>query len=99
MTYNIPPMATIFGHSDLVRSIAFSPDENTLATANYDSTICLWDTTTGEHKMTFTGNTLDVQSVAFSPDGTILASGNYDGNIRLWDTMTGKWIRTLTGTY
>jgi hypothetical protein len=35
------------GHSHWVRSIAFSPDGQTLASGSYDSTIRLWSVATG----------------------------------------------------
>ena len=39
--------ATLKGHTDAVVAVAFSPDSKTLASASYDGTLKLWDTTTG----------------------------------------------------
>ncbi|MGA7733612.1 MAG: AAA family ATPase, partial [Chloroflexia bacterium] len=36
------------GHSDIVNSVAFSPDGKTLASGSYDGTIILWDVATGQ---------------------------------------------------
>ncbi len=90
---------TLTGYTEPVRSMAFSPDGNTLASGSDDQTIRLWDIETGQLKREFTAHTAGVNSVAFSPDGKILASGGgwTDKIIRLWDAETGNPIRELTG--
>ena len=85
------------GHGDEVRSVAFSPDGNTLASGSYDNTIRLWNSSTGAPLNTLTGHTRWVHSVAFSPDGNTLASGSWDNTIRLWNANTGEHLKTLTG--
>ncbi|WP_193943576.1 trypsin-like peptidase domain-containing protein [Sphaerospermopsis aphanizomenoides] len=88
---------TLTGHSNLVGSVAFSPDGKTLASGSGDNTIKLWDVATGQSIATLTGHSDDVNSVAFSPDGKTLASGSRDKTIKLWDVATGQSIATLTG--
>ena len=78
------------------RSVAFSPDGNTLASGGWFD-IRLWDANTGAHLRTLTGHTDRVYSVVFSPDGNTFASGSEDDTIRLWDANTGRHLRTLTG--
>lgn len=85
------------GHSDSIRSIAFSPDGKILASGSYDKTIKLWNVGTGREIYTFQGHSDSVYSVAFSPDGKILASGSRDKTIKLWDVTTGREIYTLQG--
>src|SRR5436305_289207 len=89
--------ATLKGHSDNARSVAYSPGGKTLATPSFDQTIKLWDVTTGQEKTTLKGHTVGVYSVAFSPDGETLASGSGDHTIKLWDVATGKEKVTLKG--
>ena len=84
------------GHTDLVRSVSFSPDGNTIASGSRDETVRLWDTNTGRNIRTLTGHTATVFSVAFPPDGNTIASGSADDTVRLWDANTGRNIRTLT---
>ncbi len=76
---------TLEGHSDSVRSVAFSPDGKTLASGPSDNTIKLWDIETGKVTNTLEGHSDSVISVVFSPDGKTLASGSSDNTIKLWD--------------
>src|SRR2546423_369403 len=81
---------TLEGHTDGVCAVVFSPDGKLMASASDDSTVRLWDTTTGAALQTFEGHTDDVNAVAFSPDGKLLALVSDDGSkVRLWDVTTG----------
>ena len=90
-------VALLTGHTDGVRSVAFSPDNRTLASGAMDATIRLWNFVTGEYITTFEGHRSWVNSVAFSSDGTILASGSEDNTIRLWDVAKGETIAIFEG--
>ncbi|WP_017319066.1 serine/threonine-protein kinase [Mastigocladopsis repens] len=68
-----------------------------LASGGADSTIKLWQVSTGIEISTFIGHSDSVWSVAFSPDGQFLASGSADSTIKLWHVNTGREIRTFTG--
>lgn len=54
-----------------------------------DSTVKLWDVTTGQELLTLKGHAGNVTSVAFSPDGKRLATGSIDSTVKLWDAPTG----------
>ncbi|KZP12137.1 WD40 repeat-like protein, partial [Athelia psychrophila] len=83
----------IEGHTDNVRSVAFSPDGERIASGSYDQTIRIWDARTGKVVAgPFWGHTDYVRSVALSPDGERVASGSNDQTIRVWDVNTGKLI-------
>jgi WD40 repeat protein len=80
-----------------IGAVAFSPDNSTLATACYDTTVQLWDPKTGKVQRTLEGHTEWVRSIAFSNNGEVIATGAGDG-IRLWNVSEGKEIRTLKGS-
>ncbi len=91
------PLLVLEGHSDYVRSVAFSPAEATLASGSDDKTVILWDARTGQQLVILQGHTSVVYSVAFSPDGGTLASGSWDNTLILWEVATGRKLRALAG--
>lgn len=88
---------TLASHSASFSSVAISPDGRTVATADDDGEIKLWDTAAGQERATLQGHAREVNAVAFSPDGKTLASGSDDTTIKLWHTATGLERATLQG--
>ena len=84
------PLLTLFGHTDSVYSVAFSPDESNIVSGSEDTTVRVWDASTGQLLKIFSGHAGPVHSVSFSPNGSQIASGSGDNTIRLWDVATGK---------
>ncbi len=66
-------------------SAAFSPDGKLLATACFDGTVRLWETSTGQPYGQPLQHEGEVWTVAFSPDGNLLASGAEDNTAQLWE--------------
>ncbi|MDQ3765030.1 MAG: AAA family ATPase, partial [Actinomycetota bacterium] len=68
-TFAHPYTTRLTGHTNTVRSVAFSPDGHTLATASADTTARLWEISDPRQPSplgTLTGHTNTVRSVAFS---------------------------------
>ena len=86
--------AFLKGHTELVTSVAYSPDGSTLTSGSDDWTIRLWNVENRKHIKTLEGHTGPVNSVAYSPNGKTLASGSDDG-IRLWNVENWQYKQIL----
>ena len=82
-------------HTAAVQALAFSPDEQVLATGSWDGSIKLWNVESGV-LLWIKQHTSSIQRLAFTPDGLILASGGDDATIRLWKVSTGTVLQMLT---
>lgn len=81
------------GHMGGIRTVAFSPDSQLIASGGYDSIIRLWKTD-GTLVTTFKGHDSFITSLRFNSDGKRLASSSQDSTIRIWE-IEGQPIRTL----
>lgn len=78
-------------------SLAFAPDNQTLAIGSHDGTIGLWNWQDGRLKRRLHSSPQGVIAVAFSPDGQVLASGDWDQSVHLWNPRDGRRSSTLFG--
>jgi WD40 repeat protein len=84
------------GHAEAVTSVAFSADGRTLASADVDGTVLLWDLRT--HKALdrpLRGHKGVVFRLAFSPDGRTLASAGDHKTVRLWEKILWRNVAEL----
>jgi WD40 repeat protein len=72
------------GHSDVVHSVAFSPNNRLVASGSHDRTIRLWNMETGGCLTTWEAHNDVVVSVSFSADGKLLLTGSYDKTAKVW---------------
>ncbi|KAK5653674.1 hypothetical protein OQA88_8704 [Cercophora sp. LCS_1] len=92
-----PSFQTLQAHTATVRSLAFSPNGQKLASGSTDDTIKIRNVATGQCLQTWNGHTNSVWSVAFSPNGQQLASGSDDKTINIWSVATGQCLQTWNG--
>ncbi|KAL9127846.1 MAG: hypothetical protein Q9217_003365 [Psora testacea] len=79
-----------------ISTLAWAPDNQTLASGSDDKSIRLWDVSTGkQHPHPLHGHHHYIYTIAFSPKGNILVSGSYDEAVILWDIRTRHILRTL----
>jgi WD40 repeat protein len=90
-------LQTLEGHSNDVRSVAFSHDSARLASASDDDTVKIWDAHSGACLQTLEGHSSLVFSVAFSHDSARLASASRDSTVKIWDAHSGACLQTLEG--
>lgn len=92
-------LATLTGHVEQVRAVAFSSDGKRLAAVGglpgRKGEIKIWDVASRKELRSFSGHSDCIYAVAFSPDGKTVATASYDRMIYLWDPASGEKIRTL----
>ena len=86
---------TLSGHTNIVTSVAFSPDGTRIVTGSVDMTAKVWDARTGAALVELKGHMGRVNSVAFSPDGTWIVTGSVDRTAKVWDARSGTIVLQL----
>ena len=74
-----------------ITALAFRPVGETLAVADEDANVILWDLGTGDRSVLVAHGDL-IKRLLFSPDGSILASEGSDARLMLWEAASG-WDR------
>ncbi|MFV1967523.1 MAG: protein kinase, partial [Pirellulaceae bacterium] len=94
-----PPLTEIRrfeGHTQMINSVAVSPDGRFLLSAAQGGAVLLSNLETGKAEKTFAGHAWGVFEVSFSPDGTAFSCST-DQTARRWDVPSGQEIRRYVG--
>jgi WD40 repeat protein/tRNA A-37 threonylcarbamoyl transferase component Bud32 len=79
-------------HEGIVTAVAFSPDGNTVLTADSggDKSIQMWDVATGQRLPVRLPHQGHVRTAECSPDGAVVLTRGVDHAARLWERATGR---------
>lgn len=93
------PVRTLTGHTGVVLALAFSHDNQTLASVGSDRTVRLWNCATGRQVVALHDDRIGEAggTVAFSLDGMLVAHAGWDSTITMWQAATGDTVRVIDG--
>ena len=75
---------TYRGHTQTVRTVAWSPDGSRIASGGEDGTIQIWEAARGKLIVTYRKHTANVLTLAWSADRSYIVSGSADGMVHIW---------------
>jgi WD40 repeat protein len=73
--------------------LLFSPEGETVVSANEDGTVTLWDVGSATPTETLRGHSIDVQQPVFSSDGNTLYTVSVDGTAIAWDVTGNRSVK------
>lgn len=103
-THSLRSLHELSGHVRATWALCFTPDSSKVISGSYDTTIRVWDITTGSclhllkrdpKKSAITGHSGFIWCVSCRADGKQMVSGSHDGTAIIWDLNTGKMIHVL----
>lgn len=93
----VKPEAVVqLGHSDHVRSMAFSPDGKWMVSTGVDKVAKVWDLESGREMTTLVPGD-ELIDAFFSFEGKSVWTVEVNGEMRLWDIGTGRTTARLAG--
>ncbi|MBM2816971.1 MAG: Choice-of-anchor protein [Ignavibacteria bacterium] len=83
-------MMTIFGHTNTINTLAFSPDGSNIASSGRDGLSLVWDVSSGVVK-TVIPDFVSQTCIGYSKDGNVIIGTDLT-NLNFWDTGKEKLI-------
>jgi len=85
---------TLQGHTSTVRGIKMV-SETTVISSSRDSTVRVWDLSSGECRKVLEGHENSVRAMAIHED--LVVSASYDKDARIWNWKKGECLKILKG--
>lgn len=85
------------GHNERVFFAKWSPDGSRVATASADSTMRIWDASSGMEIQRYTSHKGSVNDVEWSKDGKRIITASSDSTARIWDIANGTELVKFKG--
>ncbi|XP_029720254.2 protein HIRA homolog isoform X1 [Aedes albopictus] len=90
-------IATLRGHSGDVLDLAWSPQDQYIASSSVDNTVIIWDAKEFPSILqVMKGHTGLVKGVAWDPVGKFVASQSDDKTLKIWKTSNFSLFKTVT---
>lgn len=89
-------IASLQGHEDWVKSVAFHPTKRLLASGSRDTSVRIWDLESQQQIAQF-HHDAEVWSVVFHPTQNKVVSSSRDKSIRIWNLDTKECENVLLG--
>ena len=88
---------TLSGHTAAVRALSILPDGR-IASGSADTTVRVWNLTTGNADFTLNGHTGYVKSMDVLASGYLISVG-YDSKICIWNTTSGNLVSNIANAH
>ena len=85
----------LFGHTQRIYDVDFSPDGQLFGSASEDGSVLLWKVVNGSFVRKIESTHSEFTSLAFSSNNLMLATGAGDGTVNLWQINNGNLLRIL----
>lgn len=93
-----PELKTFAGHTDRITAVALSPDGKLAATGSADTTVRVWELSSGKQVALFEKHKEEIQTLCFSADSAHLTSCGAN-SVHVWNVASNKHLREITGTW
>lgn len=85
----------LIGHSDAIKTVAFSHSGQQIASGSIDKSIKVWSMSNKKIIKTLNGHSEGVNKVEFSNSDDYLISAGYDDKMFIWDWKNNKTVKEL----
>jgi WD40 repeat protein len=88
----VAPLRTFRQHTDLVRSVAWSPDGALIASVGDDNVARVWNPESLQQVLELA--TGPDRAIGWSPDGSRLATSGASGMLKIWNSASGALLHS-----